>query len=119
MKIVFIYVVEMHYHLKFSEDSTSVTRAREGTWKQKILGFLKFLKINCSVTPAPVPATTISNLVLIYQVHLPASKLSQEEVVIVKICIFQGWCTPKDYFLLKNNPIVRHRFSSTFQMFLV
>ena len=50
MKIVFIFVVEMHYHLKFSEDSMSVTRAREGTWKQEILGFLKFLKINCSVT---------------------------------------------------------------------
>ena len=102
----------MHYHLKSDEDSIRIKvwrvsrageRAREN---KKLRYFLRFrvtnwqsnkmsppVNMSPQVIPPHLSATTIPNLVLIYQVHLTSGKVPKKEAFIVKNDIFQDQFT--------------------------
>ena len=104
----------MHYRLKSDDDSIRnkvwrVSRAGERARENKKLRyFLRFRvtnwqsnKMNPPVNMGPqvipphlsVSATTIPNLVLIYQVHLTSGKVPKKEAFIMKNDIFQDQFT--------------------------
>ena len=109
------------FSLIFNECLWSATRAREGTWKQEIFNIFELrgpllgVKKNCPVTPAPVPATTIPNLVLIYQVHLTANKVPKRGFYSMNWHFPRLIYPPLEKAFTEEQPHhVHHRFFSTF-----